>query len=1491
MIVLPDEASLRTAFYYGVAAAQGLFIQICEFLANQRAAWTFTFWNLIARFKKSIWSPFLLAFETYKARACPRSDLLNPRERTKNVRLALKLVEKYLKIKPDLTVEQIEKISGSQEKLLISFLTKIKYLDERKLSLAAAGATKRNSMSSSLTSFLDFPDRECVARGMGLAGAVKGRKAKFTIHLNSLMELDIVIEIRGPNHDLCTERITNRSPRKKSMSGPRTSKSTFSINHHLDFGIASHARTIPFEYQILPKRIEVGYVPISEGKHLLSIIWQGQHILGSPYSVTVDEPDECTTLSDNNKAAKVLHKPLRRSSINEELFLRLADNGDSKTLENRRHSDITKPLRRNLLLASSSRRKRVLRRIVTVGDRQVVLGPNERPGDSLKVRNLCQQSLQSRNSNAYSPESTKDITNYKGFFFRSLTICNMEPNAHDTPAQTTPTIVTKMPENVGEELPLSFESSSLQQPDIDVSRKSSSNNSTTSAFGRLEVDALDVPTDMGRRRLSDSNLAALKVSRDSLGRRRSECPSGSQSPRRGSAASVARLLEDLEASVTGDDTSESDTDEELKADLQAADPELSSSSRCANKKATDGRSENILKPKSQRKRRHSTRRRTKSLRRNNSLNQAVTQVIVGDTSNINLQESPFTETKPEISVLSPLVNLFCESLAERTIRDALTLLNDYPLMFQEDTAFKTPRQDSLFDLVEYKADWQEESARVSEPEEAIPTVGLPQVAIELADCKRKLSYEGRWLDDASPPATQKSFFNRNTSIAESPIIDGVHITEPIVDDGPHESRPPFAPPSSVPRLLLRRPTMDIEDGDGILEPVIPSEKSTSSSRDSNEENQRSSPLPEIAEDATTGDDDETSSNRSVAGTDATPRMDCWETDSLPSLNNESFHQIFSRTIDSETEDEFLGEPGNLDHKIPKSNPETEEQQDEKQPLTSGQFQKFLRVQSLPPMRYQEDDSILIWKRQHSLPWGPGEGYVMMASPALILRMQRASRMQNSFSNSLQDLQDIRWRSSSLTRHFLLKDVGCQTDPVRFADDLELQSSGTSVQDPSEKCKESWHYSVEGSEKQTSEMDREPLSNRPRKHEDHLRKEDSVFEKTTNQVLETDENNKKSSSNETCHESKEQVFKEYKKTFSSEKKTESKSTVEEKEQTKHIEETVRKKESKTLKSEHVIKEDVIEKRESEQSTLFHWDTGAGGGGKTPSTKSTTTSFDSRKFGSSEYLPRKRRNAEENKEERIIPIHVEGTEECRTQEESPVETIIPVQLEKDDESPEAVIEEEVQAEEALSNDRENNYMRLGSKEQKSKKNIDEFVMGSVRTRKNFWNRLIEEVSSDYLSKPSSKVQKLSQERPRSPDHELRRTVSEYDIFSKEIDLSENGSEEQQQQEPELTSQSMSDLRGEVDSGRVPFAEVLKLWRSKADLECDGSCIKLPLRKPTSLDYGSRTRPIQRQRAESISSLMELMKMAHPAFERLNGMYEDLTSCPEFGVHRKAVFAEPL
>lgn len=268
--------------------------------------------------------------------SCPRYDLLHHDQAESNLKLALHLIEKNIGIKPRLTTDDFLNYDSTTERKLLCLISQLK-LASAKLRLKSVihrPVIKLNAVTAI------GPEQECIAKGMGLMLAVRGRKAKFSIFLKIGCMMNIVIEIRGPNNTVCSERITNRSPKRRIPKEENEQEKK---------------RKIPFEYDIQSGKIVVGYTPLVKGEHKLSIIWQGQHIMGSPYTITVDDAKNIGALTPR----KSLTPPLHRAAT-EDILLR-------SSCKCTKTSSCSNPK-----LGSVSKR-RILRHFVIVDGKEIVI--------------------------------------------------------------------------------------------------------------------------------------------------------------------------------------------------------------------------------------------------------------------------------------------------------------------------------------------------------------------------------------------------------------------------------------------------------------------------------------------------------------------------------------------------------------------------------------------------------------------------------------------------------------------------------------------------------------------------------------------------------------------------------------------------------------------------------------------------------------------------------------------------------------------------------------------------------------------------------------------------------------------------------------------------------------------------------------------------------------------------------------------------------------
>lgn len=317
-------------------------------LSNRR--FSECFYENTADFSKCWCDGILLCalIESLVPGSCPRYDLLNPDHKWDNVRLALKLIEKKIGIKPEITIEEIIDCKPKTEKKIACLLAQIKVASTK---LKARPIINRPDDDDADSVVFDV-EQECLARGMGLSVAVTGRQARFNIFLKSISNLNIVIEIKGPNGSLCSERITNRSPKRKN------SVELNKIDKRKIF--QKQFRNIPFEYEVYPGKIRVGYTPVECGQHRLSIIWQGQHIMGSPYTVNVDN----TLCSEDSIKLKKSKEFLRVENCYR------PSNNDTKVCDSLQVIDAEKPFRPKF---GAVTKKRVLRHIMVVDGKEMVI--------------------------------------------------------------------------------------------------------------------------------------------------------------------------------------------------------------------------------------------------------------------------------------------------------------------------------------------------------------------------------------------------------------------------------------------------------------------------------------------------------------------------------------------------------------------------------------------------------------------------------------------------------------------------------------------------------------------------------------------------------------------------------------------------------------------------------------------------------------------------------------------------------------------------------------------------------------------------------------------------------------------------------------------------------------------------------------------------------------------------------------------------------------
>ncbi|XP_067130631.1 uncharacterized protein [Centruroides vittatus] len=305
--------------------------------------------------------------------SCPRYDLLHEEQAASNLSLALHLIENNIGIKPSMSVDDFLNCDFTTERKLICLVSQLK-LASAKLRLKSV--IQRPVIKLNAVTVIG-PKQDCVAKGMGLMLAVKGRKARFSIFLQTGCTMNIVIEIRGPNNTLCSERITNRSP-KRRVPMEQNKEAT--------------KRKIPFEYIIQPKKIVVGYTPLVKGEHKLSIIWQGQHIMGSPYTISVDDAKNIGSLTPRKN---LVHKPLHRAETEDDLLTRRCKCINKKEM----HSNV------NL---GSVRKRRILRHFVMIDGKEIVIEDSSPEKLTKTIRNF-KFGKEDNNDNSSNRKTVKNL--------------------------------------------------------------------------------------------------------------------------------------------------------------------------------------------------------------------------------------------------------------------------------------------------------------------------------------------------------------------------------------------------------------------------------------------------------------------------------------------------------------------------------------------------------------------------------------------------------------------------------------------------------------------------------------------------------------------------------------------------------------------------------------------------------------------------------------------------------------------------------------------------------------------------------------------------------------------------------------------------------------------------------------------------------------------------------------------------------------------------
>lgn len=337
--------------------------------------------------------------------SCPRYDLLNADNCISNAQLAFFLLEKHTPIRPEITAEELAEGSPSIEKAVRTIVSRLKVISAKAQLQQALG--KRPSIkddggddSSSLVA-----RKNCFAKGMGLILAVRGRKASFNVFTKSTSNFCIVVEIRGPDNTVCKEIITNKSPRRKVTASSREADKS------APDGAGQDDKKILIEYDIQPGLVAVKYTPLLKGKHQLSIIWHGQHLAGSPFTVNVDDSTDYA----------------------DELLLQRQDSADSQSSD----KDYPAPASPTSAaqLKGKVKRRRVLRRIVNVNGQDIVIEGDDKDKLFEVLRSLSSNVFRQNGSDYSSGREKRTITSADGTrvakpFFSPLSSPESSPDTY-----------------------------------------------------------------------------------------------------------------------------------------------------------------------------------------------------------------------------------------------------------------------------------------------------------------------------------------------------------------------------------------------------------------------------------------------------------------------------------------------------------------------------------------------------------------------------------------------------------------------------------------------------------------------------------------------------------------------------------------------------------------------------------------------------------------------------------------------------------------------------------------------------------------------------------------------------------------------------------------------------------------------------------------------------------------------------------------------------
>ncbi|XP_027194559.2 regulatory particle non-ATPase 9 [Dermatophagoides pteronyssinus] len=241
--------------------------------------------------------------ETIRPGSCPRFDLLNPNNYVNNLKLAFYLIRNNLNIQTDLNVNEIYECHN--EAKIIHLLSQMKKVHTESMLLKSDPIRTRHSKQwinqiISKIKYLESHDQflnDYKIKGMGITLGVRSRRTRFSIYYASYpREFSFIIEILGPIGSFCSEKIEIDNS-KRLQNVVRSSFYRDEMTQNLTMKAAMKIKynrmnlKIPFFFELMDDHILITYIPLYAGEHQISIIWQGQHIVGSPYYAMIEETE------------------------------------------------------------------------------------------------------------------------------------------------------------------------------------------------------------------------------------------------------------------------------------------------------------------------------------------------------------------------------------------------------------------------------------------------------------------------------------------------------------------------------------------------------------------------------------------------------------------------------------------------------------------------------------------------------------------------------------------------------------------------------------------------------------------------------------------------------------------------------------------------------------------------------------------------------------------------------------------------------------------------------------------------------------------------------------------------------------------------------------------------------------------------------------------------------------------------------------------------